>query len=213
MSHLQAYGQLSVTPELEWDDFKKTKYLPHEYWSMVGRNSAFSSNCSLLIRDRLAEDGGSFIKYCTGVKVNSSSMTGSVRALLHDIQELIETFPDHRFEGTVMLTHGEAVHGKIVVREGEAIWLDPMQVWVPHSEPAQPSVISRWVPNRGWVDDDLTVRLGMANALLDVLLNTTMRVARDDEHAAAHQEGERCQDEACILTLTEEHLRRETPIL
>lgn len=206
---LSIQGTLRVEPALSWSQFKDTRYLPMAYWYLVGRNSGLTSTCALRISDLFVKDKEAFVKVAEKIDIQADSWSMDMRTVIRDIEKLIQDFPQHSFSGRVWHRLDEQVLGKLEISKNQITWLEPVRIWVLHSEPAQAKAHSRWEAGKGWLDDDLRIRLGRTNTMLATLLETAKRVTKDDEHAALHRDGERCSDETCLFNLVEEHLSRE----
>lgn len=139
---MQIYGTLRVSPTLEWEDLRSSRYIPFELHRMQGRNSAMSSQLHADIKERLVSDveGVSghvaFVKYAESFFFDptSSRFAHSVSEVASWVRQAIEAFPDHVFDGLVRLEEGKQEW--IILVEDNAITVkEKRSLWVPTDTP------------------------------------------------------------------------------
>lgn len=202
-------GELRITPELTWDQIKKSEYIPWELVLLQGRSSYASGSLRFKIKDRLLEDG-TFVKYADAVLVGEKwSLTLS--GLVWAIDELRKRYSEHEFDGVFHVESDHSGRYRVIVKNGKAMVLKSVQAWRPDGQEPTKYVKSRWDHDQvQWVKDDVWDRLSRANELIRLLNDgrTPQEIMKSHkDHGGDHE----CNYE-CLTHQVVEHLLTENQI-
>lgn len=200
-------GALKITPELTWDQFKKTEYVSWELVQLQGRNSHESGSLEFEIKDRLVDDKlGVFGKYVDTVRVKET-WNLTLAGLTRQIDKLLEKYPKHEFNGVFYVDSTDVTHQyRIVVKDGKVMVLTRMQIWRVDGIDPPRHIKSRWDGANGWVDDDVWDRLKRANELIRLLNDQR----KPQEIMQSHFTDDHECDSHCLVYQVADHLLGES---
>lgn len=129
---MEIIGRLHVTPELTWEELRNSSYIPFELAVAQGRNSQATMGMQAEMKERLTEDGSAFVKYADSLLFERVRRTEPARTLAWYIEQVIQRFPEHIFEGDfeIDMMDGGRDGYRIEVRNDCIKVLKPRQVWV-----------------------------------------------------------------------------------
>lgn len=139
---MEIFGRLRVSPTLEWEDLRSSRYIPFELHRIQGRNSAMSSALHADIKERLVPDvegvsgNVAFVKYAESFFFDPtpSRFAHSVSEIASWVRQVIEAFPDHVFDGSVEVREGKQ-SWVILIEDGVLTVQERRTIWVPIDVP------------------------------------------------------------------------------
>ncbi len=213
MNGKKQWGVLEVQPELSWDDLKNTAYIPHELHKLQGRVSSRHADFTAIVEDRLIETvtGTAFVKYADTFELRNTSLYSSygglrsITSYAGAVDELIQTFPEHVFSGSMRLYRTECEDlpsVKVEVEDNKITVLESYTDWRVLSGPVK-AQIDRWKAGDGWSKVQAHQRLGEAVELLHLM------IGRREIEAAMHEHEPNACPQGCLHAQVLDFLRDE----
>jgi hypothetical protein len=118
-------GEFAITPTLTWNEFKDSKFAPH--------NLESSYNPSLALRvdeDTVDTDEGPLLRRTATALVMRDIDEYRAYSLLEEVQEAVDAFPGHVFAGRLECEGEENTDiWRVIIRDGRAVRVEPRITW------------------------------------------------------------------------------------
>ena len=118
-------GEFAITPPLAWNEFKDSKFAPHNVQS--------SYDPSLILRvdeDSVDTDDGPLLRRTATALVMREIDEYRAYHLIDEVQEAVDAFPGHSWSGRLECEGEENTDiWRVVIRDGRAIRVEPRIVW------------------------------------------------------------------------------------
>lgn len=131
-------GEFAITPPLTWNEFKDSKFAPH--------NATSRHEPSLLFRvaeDSVDTDEGTLLRRTATALVMRQIDEYRERGLVAEVQEAIDAFPGREWTGWLECEGEENTDmWRVVIRDGRAIRVEPRIVWPDEDEVPEVTPVS-----------------------------------------------------------------------